>query len=465
MDPRDRVIAGLLLEIAALRAEVAELKARLGQNSTNSSRPPSSNSPGAVPPRTREPSGRRRGGQPGHKKHERRLLPPERLDAVHTIKPRACRRCGDALFGCDPEPYRHQIIEVPRVIARGVEYQLHALRCKRCQITTRAQLPDGVTSLMVGPRLQAIAAVCSGAYRLSKRMVEELLSDFLDADISLGSVANLEQHTSEAVAPAVDEARAEVRAAPVKHADETSWREAKQKAWLWVAATATVAVFLIRRSRATAVARELLGEVFHGILNSDRWSAYNWIRTDVRQICWAHLKRHWRAFEDHGPAARGIGKALQIATEALFAHWYRARDGTLKWSSFREYARPLQREIVGLLRDGQVCPSKKVAGMCREILELEDALWTFIRRPDVDPTNNAAERAIRHAVIWRKTSHGTDSEAGSRFVERMLTVVQTLRMQRRNVLDYVTAACEAAIHGQAPPSLLPVTSRIQAAAA
>jgi transposase len=318
---------------------------------------------------------------------------------------------------------------------------------------------------MVGPRLQAMAAVCTGAYRMSKRMVEEMLSDFLDADISLGSVCNLEQRTSEAVAPAVDEALAAVQAAPIKHADETSWREARQKAWLWVAATSMVAVFMIRRSRAATVARELLGDVFQGVLNSDRWSAYNWIRVDRRQICWAHLKRHWKAFEDYGSEARRIGKALQLHTDELFEHWHRARDGTLKWSSFRQYARPLQREIVGLLREGEACSSKKVAGMCREILLLEDALWLFVRRPDVDPTNNAAERAIRHAVIWRKTSLGTDSECGSRFVERMLTVVQTLRMQRRNILDFVTSACEAANHGDSPPSLLPVMSRAQPAAA
>ena len=393
------------------------------------------------------------------------MLPPERLDAVHTVKPEACRKCGDSLSGDDNDPHRHQVVEIPRLVARGVEYQLHALRCTRCHITTRATLPEGVPSAMVGPRLQAMAAVCAGAYRLSKRMIEEMLSDFLDVDISLGSICNLEQRTSEAVAPAVAEAIAAVQRAPVKHADETSWREAKQKAWLWVAATSTVAVFLIRRSRGSRVARELLGDVFQGILNSDRWSGYNWINTSRRQLCWAHLKRHWKAFEDHGPEAKRIAKGLQEATHALFGHWYRARDGTVKWSSFREYARPLQREIIGLLREGQNCPSKKVAGMCREILTLEGALWTFVRRADVDPTNNAAERAIRHAVIWRKISLGTDSEQGSRFVERMLTVVQTLRMQRRNILDFVTESCEAAIHNVPGPSLLPAMSTDQSLAA
>jgi transposase len=393
------------------------------------------------------------------------MLPPERLDAIHPVKPKACRRCGDALEGHDEEPHRHQVIEIPRLVARGVEYQLHALPCPRCRITTRATLPAGVPTAMVGPRLQAMASVCAGAYRMSRRMVEEMLSDFLNVDISLGSICNLEQRTSEAVAPAVEAALAAVQSAPVKHADETSWREAKQKAWLWVVATATVAVFMIRRSRGAQVAHELLGDVFHGILNSDRWSAYNWIHTSSRQLCWAHLKRHWKAFEDHGSDAKRIAKALQKATEALFDHWYRARDGTLQWSSFRKYARPLQREIVALLREGENCPSKKVAGMCREILALHDALWTFVRRSDVDPTNNAAERAIRHAVIWRKISLGTDSEHGSRFVERMLTVVQTLRMQRRNILDFVTESCEAAIHHVPGPSLLPATSTAQALAA
>ena len=382
------------------------------------------------------------------------MLPPDRVTAVHEIKPEACRGCGGSLCGADAEPHRHQVIDVPKVLAMAVEYRLHALRCERCCITTLAELPHGVPTTMLGPRLTAMIAVMSGAFRMSKRMIEEMLRDFFGVEIALGTVCNTEQRMSEALAEPFAEAQAAVRADPIVHADETGWRERMKKAWLWVATTTTVAVFLIRRSRGGQVARELLGEGFKGTLVSDRWSGYGWVDTAQRQLCWAHLKRHWKAFEDHGPKARRLGKALQRATRTLFHELNRARDGTIKYSTLRHQVRPVQQRIEALLRRGVACPSKKVAGMCREILELRPAMWTFLWRPCVEPTNNHGERVLRHAVVWRKSSLGTDSETGSRFVERVLTAVQTLRLQRRNVLDYMTAACEASLRGVRAPSLL-----------
>ena len=383
------------------------------------------------------------------------MLAPERVTAVHEVKPEACRCCGGGLSGIDEEPKRHQVIDVPKVLAMAIEYRLHALRCERCCITTQAELPQGVPTTMLGPRLTAMIAVMSGAFRMSKRMIEEMLADFFGVEIALGTVSNTEQRMSDALAEPFAEAQAAVRADSIVHADETGWRERMKKAWLWVAATTTVAVFLIRRSRGGQVARELLGEGFKGTLVSDRWPGYSWVKTAQRQLCWAHLKRHFKAFEDHGKKARRLGKALQRATRTLFHELNRARDGTIKYSTLRNQVRPVQRRIEALLRRGVACPSKKVAGMCREILELRPALWTFLWRPCVEPTNNHGERVLRHAVVWRKSSLGTDSETGSRFVERVLTAVQTLRLQRRNVLDYMTAACAASLLGVPAPSLLP----------
>lgn len=297
-------------------------------------------------------------------------------------------------------------------------------------------------------------SVCAGSYKLSKRMIEELVSDFFGVEISLGSISNLEQDTSEAIAAPVAEAAAFLQMQPVVHADETSWMEAKRKAWLWVAVAGNVAVFLIRRSRGADVAKELLGEFFKGILVSDRWCGYNWVNTVRRQLCWAHLIRHFILFELHGSKAKKLGKALQWQCDLMFAHWHRARDGTLGRGTFRKYMRPIRQEILGLLRSGKACSSAKVAGMCKEILKLEKALFTFVDQPGVEPTNNLGERTVRPAVLWRKGSFGTDSENGSRFVERILTVVSTLRMQKRNVIDYLTAACEARLCGLVAPSLL-----------
>lgn len=395
------------------------------------------------------------------------LLPPERVTETTSLRPTGCRRCAKPLTGSDPKPYQHQVVEIPRLLAQGHDYLLHSLFCKTCKIYTRAELPSGVPTGNFGPRLQAMIAVCSGQYHMSKRMIEEMMSDFFDAKLCLGSVVNLQQDTNEALAAPVAEAAEYVKKQPVKHADETGWTEAKRRAWLWVVVTSSVAVFLIRRSRGAMVAKELLGEAFTGILNSDRWSSYNWIPAAMRQLCWAHLVRHFKSFEDHGVHAKRIGLALQDCCDRMFGHWHRVRDGTLQRSSFQQYMRPIRSEILDLLRQGSHCDVPKVAGCCREILKLQAALFTFVRVEGIEPTNNTAEQAVRRPVLWRKGSFGTDSESGSRFVERILTVVATLRMQKRNVLDYVTVACEARLNGQAAPSLLPqpILAEIHAIAA
>ena len=298
-------------------------------------------------------------------------------------------------------------------------------------------LPEGVPKGAFGPRLQAIVADCTGVYRLSKRTTEELLGDLFGVPMALGSVTACEQAMSGTVAARVAEAHAYVLQQPVVHADETGWREARGRAWLWVAATA------------------LLGE-FGGILVTDRWCAYNRWKTRMRQVCWAHLIREFTAFSERSGEAGRIGTALLDSAKQMFDWWYRVRDGTLARSSFQEYMKPLRRRVRALLEEGTSCDHGKTAGTCREILKLERALWTFVRVPGVEPTNNAAERAIRPGVLWRKGSFGTHSPAGSRFVERMMTVAATLKQQKRSIIDYLTHAAEAALRGVPAPSLLPV---------
>lgn len=441
--------------IAALERRVQELEARLAEFSGNSSRPPSSDPPGAPPPARPKRTGRKRGGQPGHKKHTRMLVPPEQVTCTRVVKPVACRWCGEGLSGSDPDPSRHQVFEVPRVLATVEEYQLHRLVCDGCGTSTRAALPAGVPAGQFGPRLQAIVALCSGAYRMSKRAVEDLLEDFFGIPIALGTIANLQRATSEAIeAPVAEVARA-LQEKPIVYADETGWFERGQRMWLWAAVTTHLAVFLLRASRGAKVAKELLGSAFAGILISDRWSAYTWVDVARRQLCWAHLLRQFRGFQDQGAEGRSIGQALELLTETMFHAWHRVRDGTMSRRAFQDLLAPLRAYVVARLRDGEACSVPDVAGRCREILVLEPALWTFATTEGVEPTNNHVERQVRHGVLWRKTSFGTDSPNGSRFVERILTTVMTLRLQKRNALEYVTDACEAALHGRAAPSLLP----------
>jgi transposase len=291
-------------------------------------------------------------------------------------------------------------------------------------------------------------------------MASAAMLDLFGMPMCVGSVSASEQETSAAVAIPVAEAQDFVKRQNVKGGDETSWFEGakREKVWLWAAFTQWVAVFLIRPSRGTDVAKELLGKAF-GVLITDRWCAYTWWPLRWRQLCWAHLKRHFQAFVDAGGKSARIGTALLQETKLLFEWWHRVRDGTLARSTFRRYVIPLRRRVGALLRKGAACGFGPTEATCRELLKLEPALWTFVRVEGVEPTNNCTERIIRPGVIWRKTCFGTHSEAGSRFVERMLTVTCTLRRQGRNVVDFVTRAVEASLQGKTPPSLLPFVSR------
>lgn len=447
--------------VVAQAARIAELEAKLGQNSRNSSRPPSSDPPGTLA-RTGRKKGRRRGGQPGHKGHWRSLVPPEKVNETKDHKPTNCDRCGLGLIGSDEDPWRHQVFELPLVKAQVTEHRVHELQCA-CGAISSGTLPGSIGMNHFGPRLTALIAVLAGSYRLSQKNIQLILSDVFGVPIGLGSVSAIEQRVSDAVAAPVEEARRAVVAAPVVHADETGWREAKQKAWLWVVATTSLAIFVIRRSRGADVARELLSG-FRGILVSDRWGGYAWVDAAKRQLCWSHLVRDFLGFVDHGDEAAQLSRRLLRSQRRMFRLWHRVRDGTLTRTEFQRLMRPVERRIRAHLDEGTRLSAKKIARQCRRMLKLEVALFTFVRQEGVLPTNNHAEQTIRHAVIWRKTSFGTDSENGSRFVERMLTVVMSLRLQHRNVLEWVTSAYQARIDRLTLPSLLPLQTPAQSLA-
>ena len=444
--------------IAKQEAELQEARERLGQNSRNSSRPPSSDFPaqkGKKPKKESKPNRRKAGGQPGHKRHKRALKPVAEVDEVVSVKPEVCRHCGAELEGADSQPQRHQVTEIPPIEPIVTEYQLHTLCCGQCGGKTRAELPAGVPRRAFGVRLQSIVSMASGVYRMSRRQVEEMMSDFFKVDLSLGTVKNLEEDTSAALSEPVEEAKGYVKEQKQANIDETSWKQGTEKGWLWVMVTQWVVVFVIRLSRGSKVAQELLGEDFKGIVNSDRYSAYNWLPVKLRQLCWAHLIRQFQAFVDYGGQSARIGQALLTEAELMFAWWYKLREGEISRAEFQEIMKPIRAEIVRLLKKGAAGAHQKTAGSCAHILKFKPALWTFIDKAGIEPTNNEAEREIRSGVIWRKTSFGSQSEAGSTFVERMLTVSATLKRQNRNVLDYLTEACTARLYNRPAPSLLP----------
>jgi transposase len=435
--------------IRYLEARLTDLEARLGQNSSNSSKPPSSDPPSAKPAPPQTPSGRRKGGQPGHPKRSRPDLPP---DAVVELRANACAHCSQPLVGNDPAPMRHQVIEVPPIRPYVTEYRRHRLTCPRCGKATCPALPSDAQG-GYGPRVQAVSALLAGAYRVGKRGVARLMGDLFGVPISSAAVCDLQRKTAAALEPVVREAHAHVAGRPT-NVDETGWREGRKRGWLWVAVTARVTVFLVRLSRARAVLADLIPGG-PGVLTTDRYSAYAHLPADRRQVCWAHLRRDFQAMIDRRNSGSVVGEDLLMLADILLGQWKRVRDGTLTRRGFRQsYLGWIREEVLALLGRGTACECATTAGVCRELLAIEPALYTFAAVEGVEPTNNAAERALRHAVCWRKTSYGTDSPSGSRFVERVLTVVATCRQQERDVLGYLAQCLDAAKRGSRPEPLI-----------
>lgn len=454
----EALVAKLIARIEALEAENRELKARLSQNSTNSSKPPSTDPPG-TDRQTKPSTGRKPGGQLGHKPHKRELVPPEQVDEFVELVPGECRKCKQPLVGRDDAPLLHQVTEIPPIIPHITEYRRHALTCGKCGTRNRAELPAEVRSAF-GDRLAAMACLLVGKYRLSKRLVQDALADLLGVDLALGSVSNLEGEMSAGLCAPMVEAEAFVQQEEFANLDETGWWEGKEdgrakRAWLWVMATALVTVFRISGSRGGEVAKNLLGN-FAGFLGTDRWCAYNWYQTGLRQLCWSHLTRDFQSFIDRGGEGAKIGCALMRQRNRMFQWWHRVRDGTLSQDNFEAQMQKVMRRVGRLLREAVARAEARTAGMAAEILKLEPAMWTFVQVEGLEPTNNFAEQTIRQAVMYRKTCFGTQSPEGSRFVERILTAVTTLKLQRRNVLDFLTATLHAHRRRLPPPSLLPL---------
>jgi transposase len=444
--------------VMELLRRLAQVEARLNQTSRNSSQPPSSDPPQAKPRTTKAPTGRKSGGQPGHEGHGRKLKPESEVDRIIDVRPEHCGQCGPLLLGEDVEPERHQVTELPRLSPLVTEYRRHCLRWGACGARTQAAWPATMPMGSFGPRVQATVGYLTGRIGASQREGQEILATLYKMEVSVGGIGALEQAVSAALAAPVVEAEGYVQCQPVRNADETSWREKGKRRWLWISVTPLVTIFRLLKTRGVAGAKELLGEVVWGTIGTDHYAGYHWLDPCQRQLCWAHLKREFVAWSERTGETARIGLALLAVEKQLFTWWDRARDGTVAWADFQVAMQPLMVRVKTLLQEGVEGADAKAQGTCRTLLKREVALWTFVWEPGVEPTNNAAERPLRRAVLWRRRSFGTQSEGGSQFVERILTAVTTLRQQRRDVLDYLTAACTAAICHTPAPSLLPLTS-------
>jgi transposase len=444
--------------VAQLEATVAQLEQRLGNHSGNSSIPPSANPPHAPRPKPKAPSKRRRGGQPGHQGHSREKVPPGRVDVVVDHVPEACSRCRASLpAGArpnDPQPTWHQVIDLPPSVLVVTEHRGQARTCPACGEVTRAAIPETIAAHVAGPRLTAFLSYLVGRHHASRRGVGELV-EALGARLSLGTIGNLEREVASALGTPHAEAADHVRQAEAKNGDETGWKLAGARRWLWAVATTKVAYLLIHARRGRVGLDAAMGQTRIGVMTSDRWGAYGSWPLERRQICWSHLIRDFQKCVDRGGPSESLGRAGLAVARSLFAAWNEFGERSINREELRRRLAPLRQRLRADLEGTRASPDRKVSTFATNLLNLEPALWLFGELDGVEPTNNHAERVLRRGVLWRKNAFGSSSESGCRFAERMLTVVQTLRLQGRPVLDYLTEAVRAHRHGEPAPKLVP----------
>lgn len=447
--------------------QIADLERQLAlrnQNSTNSSKPPSSDGlAGAPRQRCRKKKSRRKpGGQRGHRGVHRPLLPAERVDEVRHVLPMQCQRCGHALpseleqaqtIGA---PQRHQVTELPPMRAHVTEYQCHCVVCSECGESTRATLPEE-TKGNFGPRLSALVAYLTVVCRMPRRVVEALLEQVLGIKMSLGSTQKCWEEASTAVAHPCQELEEQLKEQPVLNVDETGWRTNGDKRYLWAFVALQYVVYTIAATRGSEVLVRLLGAVFRGVLCSDRFRAYLKYHSGKAQFCWAHLKRNLLGILDlskNSAVERFCRDALALHAR-LFRLWHKYRGGQIDRRQLLLRSLPIQERIFALAKRHLDSSHREVRNLAAALFKHNERLFTFLEKEGVEPTNNSAERALRTGVQWRKICFGNRSAAGELATARLLTVAETCELQRINILAYLSSAILCYRGRQRPASLLP----------
>jgi transposase len=449
-------VAILMAQVAALTKQVSELTEKLGQNSRNSHLPPSSDPPGSGGKAGggKPKSGRKRGGQRGHRGTRRQLVPEDQVNEFVDLYPAECENCWAALPEVpDPNAKRYQTTEVPPIQPQTTEVRRHAVACPCCGHKTRAAYEEQVIPASpFGPRLMAMVALLTGVYHVSRRKTAKLLSDLVGVPISLGAISAVEARVSDAVKPAVDEAWTRVEGAAVKHTDGTTWLKAGALLALWTIATTAATVFKVVTDGSRATLEPLYGAL-RGILVSDRAKVLTFWAMERRQICWAHLLRKFVSFFERAGPCEAFGRDLLNYTGLLFEYWHDYKAGKLDRATFRAWMGPVRAQVEDLLARAVAANVHRLSGSCADILAHKAALWTFVDRDDVEPTNNHAERELRAFVLWRKRSFGAQSDRGNLFAERLMTVAHTARKQGKDVLPFLADCCQAQADGTSAPSL------------
>jgi transposase len=470
----------LIREVERLRQElierdrkIVELERKLAlrlQNSTTSSKPPSSDGlAGEQRPRgSRGKKSRRKpGGQPGHRGHWRGLAPADRVGRVIDLLPNRCHHCDCSFTGTrrkvstQGEPRRHQVTELPPIEAHITEYRCQSAVCPDCGKATQAELPQEVQGHF-GPELTALIAYLTVVCRMPRRVVQELLGQVLGIPLSLGSIQNSWEEASEAVAEPCTELEKQLAHEPVINSDETGYRTGGEKRWLWALVAPAFVFYKIALTRGAEVLVQLLGEVFAGILCSDRCPSYLKYHKGEGQFCWAHFKRNILGVLEIAKtteAERFCRDALALHAR-LFRLWHRyragpgVRYGPVTRAQLIAKSIPLEKKFFALADRYADSSDKDVRNLAVALLTHFEKFFAFLRNEGVEPTNNSAERALRCAVQWRKISFGSRSSRGEIAVARLLTVTRTCRMQNREPLDYLGNAIRSYRTAHAAPSLL-----------
>ena len=370
-----------------------------------------------------------------------------------------CRHCGHHLpqeleqAATAENVHRYQVTELPPMRALITEYQCHRVACPNCRKTTRAELPVAVRTSLFGPRLAGLVAYLTVGLRMPRRGVEQLLATALGIEISLGSTQKLVEESSEALAETCQELERQLPRESVLNSDETGWRSMGERRWLWALVASSFVFFTVATTRSSAVLIHLLGTVFAGVLCSDRFGAYLKYHKGHAQFCWAHLKRDLLGIQEFGrstDAERFCRDAL-AQTAQLFRLWHRFRGDELDRAELIRKSIPLQKRFFKLCGQHLDSEDKEVRVLATALFQHCDRLFAFLVYPGVEPTNNSAERALRHAVIWRKISFGNKSAKGEVATARLLTVARTCVMQQRNGLEFITDSVSR--HRAAQPSL------------
>lgn len=431
----------LWLQCRRFKTEITDLKEKLNVNPNNSSAPPSSTKPFKREEKTSNPwRNKKPGAVIGHTGHGRQLLPLEQVDEIIPCYPQAtCAKCHAAVKTLSTYS-RKQVCDLPKGKLHVKEYQLHHGRCTACKKRCSSELPEGVPKSLLGHFALARISLITGKYHLSKRLTAQLLQDLFGLKLSIGTVSNAEAKVTEALAQSMEEIKKEVQAADRLHADETSFFNQHKLNWLWVATCETATLFKLFLKRDAESAKKLIGESYQGVVCTDRYSSYHWLKDEQHQYCWAHIIRDFRKIsERENPKEAFIGGVLLSQAESIIGYWNKLNENRDEKFNimYRVFLKEYPGRLQTTLQKGIALTGTKTAKFCHYFLKHWDCLWHFLVKPNVDATNNSAERALRPAVIWRKICYSVQSARGVLFVERIFSVVETCRQRNVSALNFL----------------------------